>query len=121
MTRDNRGRLDHGAEWFLSPAADQAIDAALSADGRRSWDPRRDSPSLATLQGKAKNYGGHYVRSRARLLRAAGVRVRAHYGRTTGALAWIVVLPGEPLSAAVCADRVRRLLLVRREKVRRED
>ena len=106
-----RGILSHDAAWFVSPDADAAIDAALSADYRRTWDPRRDSPSLATLAGKAKDYGGHYIRSRASLLTKAGVTVREHRAHSTGAVAWIVTMPGERLSSAVRVDiRARQMV-----------
>ena len=95
--------------WYLSRAADAAIDRALEADPRRRWDPRTDTPSLASLGGKAKSYGGRYAASRAALLAAAGAELRsAYYGRHRR-LVFVVTMPGETLDtsgapAAVLAE-----------------
>lgn len=100
-----RSRLRASWSWYLSPAADAAIDAAIAADHRRSWDPRRETVSLSTLSGKAKRYGGRYMRSREELLWAADVEVRELYASPAGRRVWVVTMPGEPLSAAVRIGR----------------
>jgi hypothetical protein len=71
--------------WYLSLSADHAIDAAIAANPRRSWNPRREAPSLATLQGRAKLWSGKYRRSLAALMARTG------YGTST-ALAWCDVI-----------------------------
>lgn len=99
-----RYRLIPNRYWYLSPAADEAIDASLSRHPRR-WDPRDDSPSLATLQGEANLWGASYLRSRNKTLEDAGVSVISGYFGPSGRLCYIVTMPGEPISAAVRVER----------------
>lgn len=69
--------------WYVTPAAEAAVKAAIASDHRRTWNPLSDSPSLSTLAGKAKRFGDRYEHSRKRLFAAAGVSVtyRMHYFR----------------------------------------
>jgi len=86
--------------WYVSPAASLSIDGAYRADGRRSWDPRGDTPSLASLAGSARGYGGRYQRSAHALLRKAGcdwVDLHVVCGRVYRVR--VVRLPSEPWGA----------------------
>lgn len=103
-------KLLHGPDWYCSPAASAAISRALAENSRRTWDPRSESPSLASLKGLARAYKARYRVSRNRLLRAAGVAIREHRSRRTGALAYIVTMPEEPLSSAIRVDRAARTM-----------
>ena len=104
-------KITPNAYWYLSSAANRAIDEVLADDYRRVWDPREDAPSLATLQGEAGKYGGRYMRSRERLLDKAGVHVRQYYVGPQGRSVWIVTTAGEPASAAARVDRDTRELV----------
>lgn len=106
--RGRQGRL-RAPYWLISRAANTAIDAAIRADGRRSWDPRMDTPSLSSLQGRARDYHQKYRLSREHLLERAGVRVREYCG-PYGKITYIVTLWNEPLSAACRVDRRARKL-----------
>jgi hypothetical protein len=85
--------------WYISPAADAAISAAIAADPRRKWDPRSNTPSLADLKGSARQYAAKYARSRGRLLTKAGVKVTTCTCGERRRLVYLVTLPGEPLTA----------------------
>ena len=91
-------RINPKDYWYLTEGADDAIDRVMAADHRRTWDPRTEAPSLATLEGRASRYGARYARSRDRLLAAAGVSVRGAYVGPQGRLCYFVFLPGERVS-----------------------
>jgi len=109
MKHTNRSRLEADRYWYQSPSAREAIDGVLERNGRRSWDPRKNKPSLADLKGTAKEYGGKYAASRERLLSAAEVDVREIYDRR-GRRVFVVTTREEPLSAAIRVNRKERAI-----------
>lgn len=61
------------AYWHITPAAEAKLRETFLANPRRKWWPFDDSPSLATLKGKAKDFSWLYHRSRENLMARAGV------------------------------------------------
>lgn len=87
--------------WYLSAAAEAAIEAEFKSDRRRSWWPFLDSVTLSTLRGRARQSAMHYRESRDALISKAGA-VQTDLG-LVGAprrRCAAVTMPGEPLDLA---------------------
>ena len=69
--------------WYATHAARAAILTAMKRRGSKAWNPLDDSPSLATLGGRAGLYKSKYMASREKLFNDAGVEwwLRRHYFR----------------------------------------